>query len=138
MNCDAALGSLGSRTPFASPYGEQRDGITLVWIPWLGGTCQGSCLRCLHQGSMRLWVEVLARGARWTFELAGLAGPSSAIKNMKTQGWSQSSSCATNSSPTLLPVLATHSLPLYVCLSLQRRRPLHCTGCQNSKWTGCI
>ena len=57
MNCEAAL---GSRTPFASPYGEQRDGITLVWIPWLGGTRQGACLRCLHQGfGLRHLIEVL-------------------------------------------------------------------------------
>ena len=62
MNCVAAL---GSRTPFASPYGEQRGGITLIWIPWPGVTSQGACLRYLHQGSMWLWAEELARGACW-------------------------------------------------------------------------
>ena len=75
-------------------------GMPVPPLFWPRGTCQGACWRCWHQGSS-----------------------SSAIKNMKTQGWSQSpSTCAANSSPTLLP--ATHFLPLYDCLS-HTRTPTH-------------
>ena len=79
----------------------ESSGVVGMPVPplfWPRGTCQGACWRCWHQGSS-----------------------SSAIKNMKTQGWSQSpSTCAANSSPTLLP--ATHFLPLYDCLSHTRTR----------------
>ena len=67
--------------PHSHPLTESSgDGITLVWIPWLGGTRQGACLRCLHQGfGLRHLIEVLDLSS----------SSSSAIKNMKTQGWSQ-------------------------------------------------
>ena len=67
--------------PHSHPLTESSgDGITLVWIPWLGGTRQGACLRCLHQGfGLRHLIEVLDLSS----------SSSSAIKNMKTQGWCQ-------------------------------------------------
>ena len=113
MNCKAAL---GSRTPFASPYGEQLDGITLVWIPWLGGTCQGACLRCLHQGTMRLWVEVLARGTRWT-------PASSSYSAIKIQEYetkrleSELILCCQQQQPHP-PASACHALSPSLCLSI--------------------
>ena len=89
--------------PHSHPLTESSgDGITLVWIPWLGGTRQGACLRCLHQGSTKIWVEALAWGAR----------PVQAPPPLPSRTWKHKAGV---SSPTLL--LAKHSLLLYVCLS---------------------
>ncbi len=75
MNCAAAL---GSRTPFASPYGEQQGGIKLTWTPWPGVTSDKSrslleqCTGChgLSQAAEGWRVESLL--AQTTSTLHGL------------------------------------------------------------------
>ena len=58
MNCEAAL---GSRTPFASPYGEQRGWDNLGLDPLARRNTSRSLLEVL---ASRIWVEALDWGAR--------------------------------------------------------------------------
>ena len=96
MNCEAAL---GSRTPFASPYGEQRGWDNLGLDPLARRNTSRSLLEVL---ASRIWVEALDWGAR----------PVQAPPPLPSRTWKHKAGV---SSPTLL--LAKHSLLLYVCLS---------------------
>jgi len=53
MNCEAAL---GSRTPFASPYGEQRGWDNLGLDPLARRNTSRSLLEVL---ASKIWVEAL-------------------------------------------------------------------------------